>query len=302
MELVQITGSTYYIPDSTVIGVYVFSDRSCILIDSAANQVSAPKILNLLKQENLTVYAIINTHCHGDHCGGNNYMQEQTGCRIFAAAEAAALIENPLLQAYILYSAAPPRVLKSHYIMPRPSTVTDRIDCPDLIIKSKPFRVLNLPGHSLGHLGLVTPDGVVFTGDALIHTDILAEYPFIYLSNLSHHLESLETIKGYLHNPIVLSHGGLLKNPYDCWRKNQQIITEVREEYVTLLSCRAMSREELIQSTVQKRMLHHNHIQYYLTMTTVSAYLSYLTEQKKVRSLLENGLMKYEAADKSSGL
>lgn len=300
MQLVPITGNTYYIPDNTCIGVYIFPDKRCILFDSAANHTSARKILNLLDKEQLTVYGIINTHCHGDHCSGNRLIQDKTGCRIFAAPEEAILIENPLLQAYILYSASPPRILKSPYIMPRYSKVTDTIADTEININNQKFLVINTPGHSRGHNSYMTPDGVVFTGDCLIHSDILAEYPFVHLSDITRHLNSLEKLKEFLQCPLVAAHGGIIKNPAACWQLNQQIIIEVMNDYLGLLSSRAMSREELIQFTVQKRVIHQNHIQYYLTTTMVSAYLSYLLEQKMIRSFLDNGIMKFASSHKNS--
>jgi len=267
------------------------------LFDSAANPVSARKILNLLDKEKLTVYGIINTHCHGDHCSGNRLIQDKTGCRIYATPEDAVLIENPLLQPYILFSAAPPRILKNPYIMPQPSQITDRIRGAEINIKNQKFLVINTPGHSRGHSSYLTPDGVVFTGDCLVHSDILAEYPFNYLVDINLHLNSLEKLKDYLQCSLVAAHGGIIKNPAACWQLNQQMIRETINDYLQLLNRRAMSREELVQFTIRKRVAHHNHIQYYLTSSMVSAYLSYLVEQKQIRLFIEDGIIKFCRVD-----
>ena len=82
--LIHITGNTYMIPATTNIGVYVFADRYCVIVDSGSGRVSAKNILNILKANGFKLYGILNTHSHGDHCGGNSYLQRQTDCRVYA--------------------------------------------------------------------------------------------------------------------------------------------------------------------------------------------------------------------------
>lgn len=294
MELIHIAGDTYYINDSTTIGVYVFNDKSCLLFDSAAHKRSAMQILDLLSKKGLSVYAILNTHCHGDHCGGNHYIQEQTGCRIYATPGEAVMIENTVLQATILYGAFPPKILRNPYIMPQPSQVTDIITPGDLLIKEKVFTVLDLSGHTMEQCGYCTPDGVAFVGDSLIDPSIINHSPYIFLSNLKKHFLTLEYIS-QLKNTVVLGHGGWQKDLSACIRLNKQVLEDIVDDYLGLLKDKALGREEIVYATMKKRHIHANTIQYYLTLTTVAAYLAYLWEEKKIRSFMQDGFMKFAA-------
>jgi glyoxylase-like metal-dependent hydrolase (beta-lactamase superfamily II) len=294
LELFPVAGRTYIIPDSTVIGVYVFDDNSCLLVDSAANPRSAKRIYKLLTEHDLQGWGIFNTHMHGDHTGGNKYIQDRSSCQILACPREAIFINDTMLQAHLMYASAPPKILKNTVIVPEPSIVTHVVHPGLFEIKGKTFEVVNLSGHTSQHSGLVTPDGVSFVGDALMDPDMLHEYPFIYLSDLTKHLQCLDYMTGYLTGPVVLSHGGVCKNIAQCLLINRQIINEILDFYVDALKKKALSREELIALTMESRFIHQNTIQYYMTLTTVSTYLAYLCDQKIIRSFIKDGYIRYK--------
>ncbi|MFW9997805.1 MAG: MBL fold metallo-hydrolase, partial [Candidatus Odinarchaeota archaeon] len=97
MELRKITDDVHYIPNPVNIGVVRTGEESVILIDTGLDQNTAKKILKLLEGNGLTVKAIINTHSHADHCGGNNYMQK-AGASIYAPEIESAIIQFPILE------------------------------------------------------------------------------------------------------------------------------------------------------------------------------------------------------------
>lgn len=140
-ELVHITGQTYIIPDSTVIGVYMFGDGTCLLVDSAANVRSAKQIYQLLLDQGLEVWGIFNTHMHGDHTGGNKYIQDRSGCRILALPREAIFINDTMLQAQLLFGAAPPKILKNTILVSEPSVVTNIVHPGLFTIKGQTFEI-----------------------------------------------------------------------------------------------------------------------------------------------------------------
>jgi glyoxylase-like metal-dependent hydrolase (beta-lactamase superfamily II) len=185
MQLQHITGNSYFLEGDNCIGVYVFADRSCLLVDSGASESQAKKILHCLTEAGLQIDTIFTTHAHVDHCGGNQYLQSQCQCRVMASSLAAAILENPMLGPAMLFTAYPLRVLRSRVLMAAPCKVNQTVSPGPLLIQNELFQVYDLPGHSLGQTGLATPDGVLFLGDSLMHTQMLQEYPFLYMVDIT---------------------------------------------------------------------------------------------------------------------
>lgn len=84
MELIQVGARTYYIPNATNIGVYQVDSEHVYLIDSGSDKDAGKKILKLLESEGLQVRGIVSTHSNADHIGGNQLIQNRTGCEILA--------------------------------------------------------------------------------------------------------------------------------------------------------------------------------------------------------------------------
>ena len=81
MQFNKIKGNTYFIDAPTNIGVYVFKNKTCLLIDTGIDNTQAGKIDEVLKAQGLHPRYIINTHSHADHCGGNSYFKKNyPGC------------------------------------------------------------------------------------------------------------------------------------------------------------------------------------------------------------------------------
>jgi glyoxylase-like metal-dependent hydrolase (beta-lactamase superfamily II) len=127
-------------------------------------------ILDFLRAEGLTPVAILNTHGHGDHIGGN-------------AALKAAFPEAPLIigihEAPLLSDAN--ANLSAPFGQPITSPPADRLVREGEVIEAAGIRleVLEIPGHSPGHVVFVYRDTpcVVFGGDVLFR-DSIGRYDF----------------------------------------------------------------------------------------------------------------------------
>lgn len=294
MQMEYVHGRTYYINFPSIVGVYVFKDESCLLIDSGPSAGFAKRVLKILEQENINVRAIINTHAHADHSGGNQYIQEMTGCDIYASLWESCFIQNELLGPYCLYSASPINALRNKFLMPSPSRVTEFVKPGELEVNGEKFVLVDLAGHSLGHLGIKSPDGVFFTGDSIIAKENTEKFPFLYTADLVKHFASLERIKGIAHTHMVISHGGLVFDEAvsDYIDYNEKLI-----EYILNLIRRTIkmpqSREEIVRTVIKEMDLPDNRNQYFLISGSVSAYLSYLCNTKQACVYTEDGVLKF---------
>src|SRR5688572_15892780 len=76
-RLMLAKGSSYYMSSRLSVGVVMTKDKKAILIDSGIDKGIAKEVNNAIKAAGATVGAIINTHFHADHCGGNHFFQKE---------------------------------------------------------------------------------------------------------------------------------------------------------------------------------------------------------------------------------
>ena len=97
------------IPGGVNIGVLRGEGGRCVLIDTGLNETSAKKALKAVREElHGEVVAVITTHAHADHFGGNATVVKRTGARVFAPAFDEAILRYPLLQPALLFAGADP--------------------------------------------------------------------------------------------------------------------------------------------------------------------------------------------------
>lgn len=145
----ELEGRPYY-----WVSAYLIED---LLIDSGCAY-CAEEFLQFLDANDLRPSAIVNTHHHEDHIGGNRVIQEKFGTAIFAHPEAVPFIQNPpKLPDYRMVAWGNAESAKAE---PLP----DRIEVSGLV-----FEFVETPGHCDGHVAVVERNrGWCFSGDLYI--------------------------------------------------------------------------------------------------------------------------------------
>ena len=135
---------------------YVISDGISgegILIDPAAE---FGKIEEYIRKNKLRITAVVNTHGHFDHTGGNRYFASKTGSKVFIHGDDLPGLHSGLSRFMDFIRG---RWARSY------ETVSlndgDIIRAGDMGV-----RVIHTPGHSRGSICLYS-DGNLFTGDTL---------------------------------------------------------------------------------------------------------------------------------------
>lgn len=118
-------------------------------------------ILALLRQHDMTLIMVINTHGHFDHIGANRGLLEKTGCALLIHEDDAPLLQRAAEHAALFglstsRSPEPTRLLKDG----------DTITVGDVTL-----RVFHTPGHSPGGICLQVDD-CLFVGDTLFSGSI----------------------------------------------------------------------------------------------------------------------------------
>jgi len=212
VELKQITEDVYYIPNPTNIGV-IRDGETAILIDSGLDDDTGKRILRTLEKYGLSLEAIINTHFHADHCGGNAYLKEKTGAKIYAPEIESAIIQYPYLEPFCLFSGANPiKDLKNKFLMAKPSQV-------DYVIKNNEDKlsfdeievgIVRLPGHSPNQIGIEIED-ILFCADSVFSEDILRKYKIPFCVDIDKQKKTLNFLKNIKYRFYVPSYAITVK-------------------------------------------------------------------------------------------
>ncbi|MFY9312306.1 MAG: MBL fold metallo-hydrolase [Tepidanaerobacteraceae bacterium] len=292
MELKKIRGRTYYIPAATNVGVYRYRNGLCTLVDTGINNTAGRKIIELLEDNNLKIKYIINTHAHPDHFGANNFIKEKyPGVQILTSYKEKLFMENSFLEQTVLYGAAAMPGLSARILKAQDTAVDLVVDEGITELDNKKFEIVSLEGHSIGQIGVATEDSVLFCGDAFFSEDKMDKYPFPFVFDLEAHLKTLEFLLGSNYECYMISHcDGPLDNPKPLIQKNIDNINHNLEIILDYLS-QPLTREDLTELIIKKYDIDMNLSQYFITISSVGAFLTYLLEKQSINMDIIDGKM-----------
>lgn len=290
MELKKITETVFYIPNPSNIGVVKYSDDSCFLVDSGIDDDTGRKVLRLLEENNLSVKAIINTHSHADHCGGNSFIQKRTNAKIYASDTEAEIISSPEIEPLYLFSGASPiKDLKNKFMMAPKSKVNYFISSDKINIDGQDISIVYLPGHSPNQIGVVY-DGVLFCADSIFSEETLKKHKIPFFSDIEKTKETLEWLKNSNYDYYIPSHASPSKDISDLADKNLEVISSIENSILEI------SKEKKSSGQILKQLLYKHDInitakhQYFLMNTVAMAFLSYLYNNSKLELIIEDNL------------
>jgi glyoxylase-like metal-dependent hydrolase (beta-lactamase superfamily II) len=284
---------TWLLPTGVNAGLW--EDRAgAVLIDSGGDKESGRQIRQVLEQRGWSLRLIVNTHSNADHVGGNAYLQKQTGCRIAATRLEAAFITDPLLEPSFLWGAAPFRELRGKFLQAAPSTVD--LELPDSgPVPGTELEALPLPGHFLQMIGVRTPDGVLFAGDALFGEEILAKHPVFFLYDVAAHLQTLESLRAQAAEWIVPGHGRPVREAGPLVAANRAAL-ERTAEAIRSFCARPAAFEDILAELCRAFAIQLNASQYVLVGGTLRAYLAWLADRGTLAPGFEGGRMLWQAS------
>ncbi|SHK01722.1 Glyoxylase, beta-lactamase superfamily II [Geosporobacter subterraneus DSM 17957] len=299
MELKKITNRVYYIPNVVNIGC-IMHEGKAILIDTGLEDHTGKKILNTLKQEGLKVEAIINTHSHADHCGGNAYIQHQTSAKIYAPEIEEAIIRYPYLEPLYLFSGAHPvRALLNKFLMAKPSKIDYVIKADERILEicGLKLQVIPLQGHSPGQIGIAI-DNVLFCADAFVSNEVLEKHKLPFNVDIIKQRETLNYLENSTYDYYVPCHSMPMSNIREVVQNNLERLDEIDRQITEGLESHK-STEQIFQSVCSYYDIKINQLsQFYLLQTAVAAHLSGLEALGYITALIKDNLIFWERTGK----
>lgn len=287
-ELKQITKRCYTIQSPAKIGLIRTGGSDVCLIDSGNDKEAGRKIRQILGANEWKLKAIYNTHSNADHIGGNQYLQTQTGCDIYAPGIERDFTTHPLLEPSFLYGGFPPKDLRHKFLMAQPSRVGELTDqaLPDGI------RSISLPGHFFDMVGFVSDDGAAYLADCLSSRETLEKYQITFVYDVAAYLDTLAMVKTLDAKVFIPAHAEETDDIAPLAQANIDKVYEISEKMLELC------KEPVVFETLLQQLFDHfgltlNISQYVLVGSTVRSYLAWLKNEGRMEFLFENGLMRW---------
>ncbi|MHB8063096.1 MAG: MBL fold metallo-hydrolase [Ruminiclostridium sp.] len=285
-ELIQVAENSYYINCPAKIGIVKLDASNVCLIDSGSDKDAGRKVRQILDQNGWKLKIIYNTHSNADHIGGNKYLQDQSGCKIFALGIDADFTNHPLLEPSFLYGGYPPKDLRHKFLMAQASKVQylTEADLPE------GMTMIQLPGHFFDMVGFRTADDVVYLADCLSSEETLNKYQICFIYDVAAYLDSLEKVKRMTAKVFIPAHAETTKDIAPLAQINIDKVYEIADIIVHMCDA-PLVFEQILQKLFNEFGLTMNFDQYVLVGSTVRSYLSWLKDSGKLNILFENGKM-----------
>ena len=293
MELRQIKGDTWCLEGAELIPLVRLPGDRCVLLDSG-HAYEAPALTAALEGAGLTPAGVFCSHAHRDHAGNNSYLRRRYGARICLPLGEAALSAS-LTMYKAVYNAFTPRSLKArngHLLGPADETVGTRDGVMEFC--SVPFQVVHTPGHTPDHICTVTPDGVLYTADALMAGEELAKARLPYHAYHEEARRSMEKLRRAPCGCYVAAHRGvgtdlvaLVNDNLAMLDRLCRVLLELAEEPLSMdqLCLAYYRRMRLMTSHVEKAALYS---------TNIHAMAEYLVDMGQMNITVKEGLRYFQ--------
>lgn len=293
-KLVHVKGNTYYLDGAAKIGIIKNADNPAqsIVIDTGIDDDAGRRLLKIMQENGMGVGAIINTHSHADHCGGNHLIKSRTNCSIYAPDFEKGIIEYPELEPFYLYSAYPMKELDTKFLKAKGTRVDHILAEGRQNINGVAVDIIPLHGHTPGMAGVASADNVLFAGDSFFSRDMLDKHGLPYFTGIGESISTLESLKNMKYDYYVPSHGEVLTEPRGTLDANIEVLRDTMG-YIADICTKAMDREEIVAKMVERYDIKQNIVQYYLTVSTVSAFLSHMTNEGILTTVFEDNKLKF---------
>ncbi len=294
VEIKNIRGNTFCIDTGmTYIPFYKIDDEEIVMLGTGWAAGEQKGIAEALQKKALKVVGIINSHAHIDHSGNNSYFREKYGCQI-AMPACEAMICSSSINLKLYYNTFALTEIEEHLghmVCPVDFPIADNQTSIEMC--GVEFKIMHTPGHSLGHICLITPDDVAYVGDALISHDVMRGAKMPYASILTKDLESKEKLYALRCSRYVIAHKGIYDDITELITDNINFY-QLRAEKICELIVKPVTLQELMQAVITSFNIHMADIyKYNLIERMLRSYLEYLDEKKLIKLILIDGFLKY---------
>ncbi len=288
-ELIAVGERTYYINSPAKIGVYKINEQEVYLIDSGNDKEAGRKILKILNANNWTLAGIINTHSNADHIGGNKFLQDRTNCKIISTPIENTLAQFTFLEPSFLYGGYPFKELRNKFLMAPACEPTDNIE--DFLPEGLEY--FRLGGHYLDMIGIKTSDNVCFLADSVFSENIINKYHLSFIYDVEAFLATLDLVENMEAKVFIPAHAEVGEDMGPLVKINREKTYEIIDR-ILIICTEPRSFEDILQAVFDFYQLTMDVNQYVLVGSTVRSYLSYLSDQGRLKCEFTNNRMLWQ--------
>lgn len=299
MELRHVYGRTYAAVGATALmPVYKLTDTDIVLMDTGYARLDRSALVNLIEGNGFRLRGIICSHAHFDHTGNVRYLQQRYGCQAAAQIIEAGISVNP--DAYRANYVALTYGKSREYLLEEcfPADVIIPADAEHLDFCGARFGILQLPGHSAGHIGVVTPDGAAYLGDCLIDEEQIAAAKLPTSMFIARDLESKESLRNLRRPAYIIAHKQVLTDIGPLIDRNIDFIHDKGRELLEDLED-GMSFDQWIYAFCQRENVRtRNEFKFSIVERNFANFVDWLTDEGKVEVRREFCAKHYFHAEK----
>ena len=283
MELRHVLGRTWVAEASTaLLPIYRVTDADMILIDTGYAKLDRAGLTALIEDSGFHLRGIICSHAHFDHSGNVRYLQQRCGAKAAAHIIEAGISVNPdaYRANYVALTYG-----KSREIFLEECFVADTIIGPEddfLDFCGVRFGILQLPGHSAGHIGVVTPDNVAYVGDCLIDQQQIDSAKLPTSMFIARDLQSKEFLRRTQYDAYILAHKSVVTDIAPLVDSNIGFIHRKAEELLNDLTD-GMTFAQWISTFCQRENIRtKNELKFSIIERNFSNFVDWLTDEGRI--------------------
>lgn len=283
MELRHVYGRTYAAVGATALmPVYKLTDTDIVLMDTGYAKLDRSALTNLIEDNGFRLRGILCSHAHFDHTGNVRYLQQRYGCQAAAQIIEAGISVNPdaYRANYVALTYG-----KSHEYFLEECFLADVIipaDADHVDFCGARFGILQLPGHSAGHIGIVTPDNVAYVGDCLIDEGQIEGAKLPTSMFIARDLESKESLRALRCPAYIIAHKQVLADIGPLIDRNLAFILDKGQEVLDCLED-GMSFDQWIYTFCKKENVRtHNEFKFSVVERNFANFVDWLADEGRI--------------------
>lgn len=293
MRLNKIKGHTYYIETRlSYIPFYMLTEKDIVLLDSGLYESDAKLLEQIIEENGFNVKAIICTHAHIDHIGNNFWIQERYKAQVMMPVyESFTCSSMYNLKAYSCHPV-------NHHTEKRYESMickTDKMIMPAddcVYVDGARFAIIKLYGHTFYHVGIMTPDGVFYVGDALMSCDVLKDTKIAYIADIKEDIKTKNRLRDIECDCYVIAHKNICQ---EIERTIDANIAYLEDRLSLMLEVidEPMTASEVYGRVCDRLDISRRVNQYLLAEMMIQPYIADLIDNSLISIELSEGMLKY---------